>query len=159
MRLYKLLRTLPPLVLLMTGFLAVSQVQAQEESAADERKAWQQFNQEFNRHEVQDGQERQLYSDDIRREPTKRGIRQELPEYLLRIFRLTPELAPKGEFRSIKGTPASTHVANGSVWEKDRARHGGAAWKVWLHEIAWSNGQKPYTLDKDGNLLRLPKRT
>lgn len=155
MRLTRLLYTLPLLVLLMTGFLPLSQ--AQEESEADEQKAWQQFHQEFNQYEVQDGQKRQFLQGEEHLQPMEEGPERTITEAIRYIMSRTP-FKVKEEFRKIHGTEVRVHLTNGTIWEPDHFRHGGSDWKVWLYKNYWDKGRPPWSVTNEGVILRIPKK-
>lgn len=129
----------------------------QEESEADERKAWEQFNEGFNRE--QDGRKRQFLQGEEHLVPFEWTALSLLPESLQRIFRITPAKYPT-QFKSIKNSEAVQHERNGSIWEKDRDQHGGSWWKVWLDRHKWEGEHKTahYSIRENGDVWKGPKK-
>lgn len=151
MRVSRLLCTLLPLVLLMAGFLAWFQVQAQEENKEGEWKGYQKFNEDFNKEERRDGQKRVFHYGEA--DPLEQGWRSLslFPEHIYNLFKVTPShVTAKEVFKRIPGTKADKHILNGAVFEKDLSQHGSSLWKAWETEHDWRKGLSPYSLNAKG---------
>jgi len=70
-----------------------------------------------------------------------------------KIFKPTPFTNPEA-FKKVPNSPAFEHKGNGSVWEKDRARHGGKQYKRWENKKDWENGVKPNSVWPNGDVRK-----
>ncbi len=53
-----------------------------------------------------------------------------------------------------KKNRAKENTEDGSVWEKDRASHGGEQWKRWSDKRSWAKGDKPDSVWPDGRVRK-----
>lgn len=60
----------------------------------------------------------------------------------------------RDQFGRIKGTGARKNTKDGSVWEKDRTRHGGSEWKRWPDRKSCERGDDPNSIWPDGRIRK-----
>ena len=80
----------------------------------------------------------------------ERGWRRQIVK---KIVKATPS-TNREAFRNIKNSPALEHKGNGSVWEKDITRHGGAQYKHWKNRKDWENRVKPSSVWPNGDVRK-----
>ncbi len=61
----------------------------------------------------------------------------------------TPDDKP---MRPIRGTSAQEDPDDGSIWDKDRAGHGGSKWKRWPNKRKWRRNEGRESVRPDGSV-------
>ena len=74
-------------------------------------------------------------------------------EILKQIFKPTPS-TNREDFRKVPHSPALEYKGNGSVWEKDRTRHGGEQYKRWENRKGWEKRVKPNSVWPNGDVRK-----